>query len=127
MLGLGIFLDTQVDFKKHLSDISNSVNKTIGLFRKLQSILPTSSLLIIYKSFIRPLFDYGDIIYDQACNASFHQRIKSLLYNAALAITGTIKGSSSREKLFQELVLEFLQHRNWCRKLCCLFKIFKRR
>ena len=83
MLEFFIFVDTQLDLKNHFSNISNDVNKTIGLFRKLQSILATSFLLITYKSFIRPLLDYGDIIYYQACNASSHQRIKSLLYNAA--------------------------------------------
>ena len=45
--------------------------KGIGLLRKLQSILPRTSLLTIYKSFIRPRLDYGDVDYDQ--------------YNAALA------------------------------------------
>ena len=83
MLEFFIFVDTQLDLKNHFSNISNDVNKTIGLFRKLQSILATSFLLITYKSFIRPLLDYGDIIYYQACNESSHQRIKSLLYNAA--------------------------------------------
>ena len=53
--------------------ILNKVNKTIGLLRKLHNILPRSALLIIYKSFIEPHLDYGDIIYDQAYNASFHQ------------------------------------------------------
>ena len=38
--------------------------KGIGLLRKLQSILPRTSLLTIYKLFIRPHLDYGDIVYD---------------------------------------------------------------
>ena len=40
-------------------------NKGIGLHCKLAHILPRQSLLTIYKSFIRPHLDYGDIIYDQ--------------------------------------------------------------
>ena len=39
------------------------------LLRKLQPKLPCRSLLIINKSFIRPNFDYGDVIYDQPYNA----------------------------------------------------------
>ena len=73
--------------------ILNKVNKTIGLLRKLQNILPRSALLTIYKSFIRPHLDYGDIIYDQAYNASFHQKLELLQYNACLAITGAIRGT----------------------------------
>ena len=45
-------------------------------------------------------------------------------YNAALAITGAIRGSS-REKLYQELGLESLKQRRWFRKLCYFFKITK--
>ena len=68
--------------------------------------------------------DYGDIIYDQPYNESFHHKMESIQYNAALAITGTVRGTS-REKLYQELGLESLRKRRWYRKLCYFFKIFK--
>ena len=48
--------------------------------------------MTIYKSSIRPHLDYGDIIYDQAYNVSFQQKVESTQYNAALAITGAIRG-----------------------------------
>ena len=48
--------------------------------------------------------------------------METIQYNAALAITGAIRGSS-REKLYQELGLETLQQRRWYRKLCCFYKI----
>ena len=48
--------------------------------------------------------------------------IESVKYNAALAITGAIHGSS-RDKLYQELGLESLHDRRWCRKLCFYYKI----
>ena len=96
-------------------------NKITGLLRKLQNTLPRTSLITIFKSFIRPHLDYGDIIYDRAYNTSFHQNIESIQYNAALAITGTVRGTS-REKLYQELGFESLQERRWDRKPCCLFK-----
>ena len=81
------------------------------------------ALLTIYKSFIRPHLDYSDIIYDQAYNLSFHQKLESIQYNTALALTGAIRGSS-REKLYQELGLESLQLRRWYRKLCSFNKIY---
>ena len=99
---LGIFLDFKLNFQEHFEDMLNKINKTIGLLRKLQNTLPRSSLLAIYKSFIRPHLDYGDIIYDQAYNVSFQQKIESIQYNAAVAITGAIRGTS-KEKLFEEL------------------------
>ena len=70
------------------------------------------------------LYDYGGVIYDQSFNSTFHQKIESIQYNAALAIIGPIK-DSSREKLYQELGLEPLQQRRWYRKLCYFFKLIK--
>ena len=37
----------------------------ISVIKKLNVTLLCSSLLTIYKSFIRPHLDYGDVIYDQ--------------------------------------------------------------
>ena len=84
--------------------------------------LPSAPLVTIYKFFIRPHIDDGDILYDQTFNNSFHEKLKSIQYNAALAITGAIRGSSI-EKLYQELGFESLQQRQWYRKLCFFFKI----
>ena len=105
-----MFLDTKLDFENHIKRIFSKVNKTIGLLRKLHHILPRSPLLTIYKSFIRPHLDYGDIIYDQAYNTSFHQTLDSIQYNTTLAITGTIRGTS-KEKLYDELGLKTLEKR----------------
>ena len=122
---LGLTLDNRLTFDEHLTNVSNKISKTIGLLRKLQNILPRPALLTIYKCFIRPHLDYGDIIYDQAYNLSFHQKLESIQYNAALPLTGAIRGSS-REKLYQELGLELLHLRRWCRKLCCFYNIYNK-
>ena len=49
-------------------------------------------------------------------------KIESLQYNATLAITGAIRGSSM-EKLYHELGFEYLSSRRWFRKLCLFYKI----
>ena len=64
--------------------------------------LPRSSLLTIYKSFVRPHLDYGDVIYDQPNNSSLSDKI---------------------EKLYQELGLESLRNRRWLRRTSYLYKI----
>ena len=122
---LGLTLDNRLTFDEHLTNVSNKISKTIGLLRKLQNILPRPALLTMYKRFIRLRLDYGDIIYDQACNLSFHQILESIQYNAAVTLTRAIRGSS-REKLYQELGLESLQLRRWYRKLCCFYKIYNK-
>ena len=97
-------MDSRFDFKEHLEIIFKKVSKTIGLLCKLQNLLPRKSLITVHKSFIRPHIDYGDIIYDQAYNASFHRKLESIQYDAALTRTGAIRGTS-KEKLLQKLGL----------------------
>ena len=113
---LGLFL--------HIQCILIKTHKIIGMIRKLQPIIPRAALLTIYKSFLRPHLDYGDVIYDRAFNESFQNKLESVQYDAALAITGAIRGPS-REKLYQELGLESLKSRRWYRKMCLLFKLKK--
>ena len=96
--------------------------KGIGLLRKLRSILTRTSLLTIYKSFIRPHLDYGDIVYDQPSNDAFSNKLETVRYNAALAIMRAVKGTS-REKLYQELGLEYLHQRRWMRRFCLFYKV----
>ena len=83
-------------------------------------------MITISKSFIRPHLDYGDIVCDGAFNESFHKNLESIQYNAAIAITGAIRGTSS-EKLFQELGLESLKSRSWLRRLCLFYKFFHKK
>ena len=102
---MGLVLDSKLTFNEHIKHILSKVNKSIGLLRKFQPVLPRSSLLTIYK---RGPFDYADVVYDRSYKSSFHEKLESIQYNAALAVTGAIRGSSS-EKLHQELDLESLQ------------------
>ena len=113
---LGVILDVKLTFEEHLKNVFNKTNKTIGLLKKLSNLLPRQALVTVYKACIRPHLDYGDVLYDQDFNNSFHTKVESIQYNACLAITRAIRGTS-REKIYQELGLESLQLRRWYRKL----------
>ena len=91
---LGLILDTPLTFDEHIRAIISKVSKSIGLLQKLNNHLPRSSLITIYKSFVRPHLNCGDVIIDKVYNNFFQQRLESLQYKASLTITGAIKGSS---------------------------------
>ena len=76
--------------------------KKIDLMRQMSLLLPRLSLLTVDKDFFRPHLDYEDVIYDQPNLSSLANKIKLVQYNAALAITGAIRRTST-EKLYQEL------------------------
>ena len=64
------------------------------------------------------------MIYDQLHNESFCEKLESVQYKAALAITGAIQGTS-RDKIYEKLGLESLKARRWYKRLSCMFKIIK--
>ena len=61
---LGLTLDEKLSFTNSINDKINKTLKGVGLLRRLSTLSPWQSLLTIYKSFIRPHLDYGDVIYD---------------------------------------------------------------
>ena len=113
---LGMLLDSRLNFNEHVQNKTNKCYKIIGLIKKFSIHLPREALLRIYKSFVRPNLDYGDIIFDKPNNESFKRKIESIQYKARIAITGAIQGTS-RERLYRELGLESLNDRCWFRKL----------
>ena len=119
---LGMYYDEKLNVLRHIKEKTLKANRGIGVIRKLRHILPRHTIITIYKSFARTHLDYGDIIYDQPNNESFCNKIERVQYNAALAITGAIRGTS-QTKLYHELGLESLKFRRWMRRLCMFYKI----
>ena len=81
-------------------------------------------MLKICKSFLSRHLYYGDTIYDRSFNESFQSKLESVQYNATLAITRAIRGSS-RQKLYQETGLKLLELWQWYRKLGLFSKLKK--
>ena len=99
---IGHILDTSLKSDKYTKTITSKVSKTINLLRKFKNCLPRSSVTAIYKSFLRPHLDYGDVIFDKSYNTSFQQKLESLQDKVSFAIVGAIKRSST-EKIYKEL------------------------
>ena len=78
---LGLHLDEKLTFTDNLTEKICRANTEIGLLKKLYYYLHRTSLLDIYKSFIKPHLDYGVIIYDQPQNDALCRMIESLQYN----------------------------------------------
>ena len=94
----------------------------IDLIKRLFVNLPRNALLTIYKSFIRPHLNYGDILYDKPNNDNFQNKIEKVRYWACLAITVAIQGTST-VKIYDELGLHSLAKRHWWNKFIYFYKI----
>ena len=56
-----MLLDTRLNFSENIKIIIPKSNKAVGLLRKLHYVLLSPSLHTIYKLFVRPHLDNGDI------------------------------------------------------------------
>ena len=129
---LGIILDSKLSFSAHMKAAISKTRKGIGLLKYLSKYLPRHTLNELYKLHVRPHLDYGDVIYHipaKVCEFSQNtilpnlmEKLESVQYSAALAVTGTWRGTS-REKLYAELGWESLNSRRWSRRLTLFYKI----
>ena len=73
----GVALVMKLNFLEHIKGISRKNSNILGLLRKFKQIMPRSSLLTIYKTFIRSWLDYANVIYDKACNSTFLDQLSN--------------------------------------------------
>ena len=66
---LGITLSSDAKWNIHISMILKKAWQRIGLLRSLKCILSRASLERMYVSFVRPILEYGDVLWDN-CIAS---------------------------------------------------------
>ena len=128
---LGIILDSKLSFSAHIKSAISKTRKGIGLLKCLSKYLPRHTLSELFKLYVRPHLDYGDIIYHipgKLCEFSQNiilpnlmEKLESVQYSAALAVSGTWRGTS-REKLYTELGWESLSSRRWSRRLTLFYK-----
>ena len=128
---LGITLDSKLSFSAHIKSAISKTRKGIGLLKYLSKYLPRHTLNELYKLYVRPHLDYGDVIYHipaKVCEFSQNiilpnlmEKLESVQYSAALAVTGTWRGTS-RDKLYTELGWESLSSRRWSRRLTLFYK-----
>ena len=59
-------------------DLSKQAQEFIFSRKTKRNVLPQPALMTIYKAFVRPHLDYGDVIYDVAYNGAFHQKPESI-------------------------------------------------
>ena len=121
---LGIILDSKPPFSAQINSAISKTRKGVGMLKYLSKYLPRHILSELYKLHARPHLDYGDVIYhipSKICEFSQNtilpnlmEKLESVRYSAALAVTGTWRGTS-REKLYAELGWESLSPRRWSR------------
>ena len=94
----------------------------INVMRKLKFQLDRKSLQIIYLSFIRPIFEYGDIIWNNQCAQYEANELEKIQYEAARIVSGATK-LISINVLLKETGREPLSSRRKKHKLVLFYKM----
>ena len=121
---LGMILDSKLTFLSHIKEAIVKA-RIIGIIRFLSKYVARDVLDQIYKLYVRPHLDYGDIIYhkyDLEFKLDFTKRLESTQYSAALAVSGAWRGTNT-DKIYEELGWEILYYRSWYRRLCHFYKL----
>ena len=76
---LGVFLDKKLNFQQHIKEKIAKASKRISVIKNLNNVLPRNALLTIYRSFVRPNLDYGDILYYQPYDESMNSKLECII------------------------------------------------
>ena len=115
---LGITFCRTLTWTNHISEISRKAWKRIGSLRRYKFLLDRGSLFKMYTTFIRPLLEYGGVVWDSCSNEN--KRFIEKIQVEALRIT---TGGTSLQNLYDDLSCETLEQRSHKHKLFLLYKI----
>jgi hypothetical protein len=118
---LGVYLSEDCKWHTHIDYIKTKAWSRVNVMRKLKFKLSRKTLEIIYTTFIRPILEYADVIWDN-CTKGEKEELNKIQNEAARIATGTTK-LVSIHNLQKEIGWETLQERRNKHKLVLLFKM----
>ena len=120
---LGVTLQSNGKWDIHINSLLSKCRILVACLRSYKYRLSRKSLLMMYKSFVLPHFDFSDIIWDNCTNTQA-ENLENLHLDAIRTITGSVRGTS-HEKLYGEAGLTSLKERRRRHKITLYFKIVK--
>ena len=118
---LGIIFSDNGQWNKHIQYIAETTRKRLAILRSQQFKLDRISLERVYISFIRPVLEYGDILWNN-CSDDMKQLLESLHLEAGRIIIGATKYCNT-DKILKELGWETLQKRRDNHKLSMYYRM----
>ena len=118
---LGLTLAQDLTWGVHLNEVRDKANNRLGILRSLKYKLDRLSLERIYLAYIRPILEYGDIIWDKSPE-EIVSPLESIQLNAARVVIGAT-AKCSTEGLYKETSWEPLHKRREFHRLTLMHSI----
>ena len=116
---LGLTIDAQLSWSKHVDEISKKVSSAIGALKRVRPIIPTDVAVQIYNALILPHFDYCSPVWDGLIGC-LSDKLQKLQNRAARVITQSPFDTSSN--LLAMLKWEKLSLRRKKQKALIMYK-----
>ena len=120
---LGLTFNNDCTWHEHITEITSKAWKRINILQALKFQLDRKSLEIMYFSFVRPILEYADIIWDNCYNFE-KEAIEKVQWEAARIVTGATK-SCSRVKLLEDTGWDTMEKRRYKHRMVIFFKMIK--
>jgi hypothetical protein len=117
---LGIVMDSKLDFGCHINNIVNKANRQLGLLKRSFVIRDRHSMLMLYKSTIRPLLEYGSVVWSP-WKVKYIDKIEQVQRRFSKLVSGT-QGMPYEQRL-EFLNLDSLAHRRQRESLIQVYKL----
>ena len=118
---LGITLSHNLTWTKHIDEICIKARKRLDIIQRFKFKLNRRDLQRFYVSFVLPLLEYGDALWDGAFQADL-DRLETVQIRAMRIVTGAT-ARSSVQGLYNDLGWHTLQQRRSMHKLKWFFKL----
>ena len=118
---LGLILSKYCSWHEHIRYITEKASTRICILCKLKYELDHKSLETIYIALIRPLLEYGDIIWDD-CSQNQETELDKIQNEAARIATGATK-LVSINALYSEIRWDKLEQRRKNHRLTLFYKV----
>ena len=118
---LGVLISSDGSWHDHIDYIKTKAWARIHVMRRLKFSLDRRALEIVYVSFVRPILEYADVLYDNCCQYE-KDELDKIQNEAARIVSGCTKLVSLAD-LYREIGWETLGQRRRKHKLILFYKM----
>ena len=116
---LGLTFDVKMTWRNHIHRVYTKASQRLANIKRIRYIIPRNTAATLYKSLVRPIFEYADSVYD---NVPGLAKFDQLQREALLMITCGYQRTPTIN-LYQETGIEYLHERRKQHRLVIYFKM----
>jgi len=122
---LGVYLDQNLNWKKHIQEITSKITKTIGIISKLKHKLPTRILYSLHNTMVLPYINYCNIGLVWAANYSTNLKRVLLLQKRVVRVISQSGRIEHTSPLFKSLKILKVSEINTLQTSLFMFQLSK--